>query len=32
MRSAFEIGLLALLITGIVVSIALQIARAMGAI
>lgn len=32
MRNALEIGLLALLITGIVVSIALQIARAMGAI
>jgi hypothetical protein len=32
MRSAFEIGLLALLIMGIVVSVGLQIARAFGAI
>jgi hypothetical protein len=31
-RSAFEIGLLALLIAGIVISIGLQIARALGAI
>jgi hypothetical protein len=32
MRSAFEISLLAVLILGVVVSMGLQIARALGAI